>query len=131
MGLRGAAAVADHWVQTDCQANHKGLAGWVGRLACGRHVASYVATQGGVVALLYAIAGNGNHHWWGLLYGLLISAVTHYWADRRTTLERLADLTGKGEFYRRGESCGRGSYQLDQSWHHGWETVAAVVIGSL
>jgi hypothetical protein len=32
--------VADHWVQTDHQAGHKGLPGWAGRWACGKHVAT-------------------------------------------------------------------------------------------
>lgn len=127
IGLRVAAHVADHWVQTDCQATHKGLKGWVGRLACGRHVASYVAVQGLTVVALYAVSGS-HQHWWGLLWGLGLSAVTHYWADRRRPLQKLAELTGKGEFYKRGEVLGSGAYALDQSWHHLWETVGAVLI---
>lgn len=127
MGLRAAASVADHWVQTDCQACDKGLPGWKGRLACGRHVASYVATQGLAVAALFWVAG-GRQHWLGLVLGLLLSAVTHYIADRRTPLQKLAELAGKGPFYKRGEVLGSGAYALDQSWHHGWEAIAAVLI---
>lgn len=146
--LRAAAHVGDFWVQTDCQAVRKGWhkgdlvatgpgedpepvrSHWVGRLACGRHVAGYVAAQ--LVALVAAGAVCGLR--WGLgglLGGLAVSAATHYWADRRSPLERLSDRLGKGEFYRRGEGLGRGSFHLDQAWHHGWEFVAALMIGAL
>lgn len=98
--------VADHLVQTHHQATYKGQPGWAGRLACARHVATYTATTAAAVALL----------WWlfdlpisslGFLAGQAISAVTHYVADRRTPLERLASWgpfarMGKGEFYRLG-----------------------------
>lgn len=127
VGMRSAAHFADHWVQTDCQATNKGLKGWIGRLACGRHVSTYVATQGVATAALFAVAG-GHQHWWGLLWGLLLSAVTHYWADRRSPLQKLAEKVGKGGFYKRGEVLGSGAYALDQSWHHLWETVAAVIV---
>lgn len=149
--LRAAAHVADFWVQTDCQAMHKGLhkgdemsvvpraeedskivltSHWVGRLACGRHVATYTGTQ--LVALV-AVGVVAGHGWGlpGLLWGLLASGATHYWADRRRPLEKLADQLGKGDFYRRGEGLGRGSFHLDQAWHHGWEFIAAVLIGVL
>lgn len=125
--MRAAAHFADHWVQTDCQAQHKGMQGWVGRLACGRHVSTYVATQGVFTTVLFALA-NGGTHWWGLLWGLLLSGVTHYWADRRTPLQKLAEKVGKGDFYKRGEVLGSGAYALDQSFHHVMETVAAVLI---
>lgn len=150
MGMRSAAHFADHWIQTDCQAMHKGLrkgdkvllkkrphdlepdvvtlkSSWIGRLACGRHVSSYVATQAVVTMVLFAIA-HGGQHWWGLAWGLTLSAVTHYWADRRSPLQKLAEKVGKGEFYKRGEYTGSGAYALDQSWHHAWETIAAVLI---
>src|SRR5256885_16927252 len=63
--------------------------------------------------------------------GLAVSAVTHYIADRRTPLLRLAEamqpVTGKADFYRLGApregrddnpSLGTGAYALDQSWHY-------------
>lgn len=37
--------VADHWVQTDEQAQTKGGVGWRARAACAAHVVSYTATQ--------------------------------------------------------------------------------------
>src|SRR5690606_5472138 len=61
---------------------------------------------------------------------LAVDAISHYWADRRTTLLALADwlgrtvLPGKGEFARLGDGSaaptGTGAYALDQSWHVGW-----------
>lgn len=90
--------VADHWVQSSHQAGHKGKPGWEGRRACAAHVASYT-----LVTTLTTLAV------WllldlpitlpGVLLGQAVSAVTHYWADRRTTLQRLATLADKAEFY--------------------------------
>jgi hypothetical protein len=37
--------VADHWIQTQHQADTKGCPGWPGRIACAAHVASYTATH--------------------------------------------------------------------------------------
>jgi hypothetical protein len=119
--------VADHWVQTDHQAGHKGLPGWAGRWACGKHVATYtVMTTLAVLAAwaLFALPLTLT----GVAVGQAISAVTHYWADRRTPLALLAALTGSGRFYRLGAprpgrddnpSLGTGAYALDQSWHPG------------
>jgi hypothetical protein len=128
--LRAAAHVGDFWVQTDCQAVRKGDPGWAGRLACGRHAGTYVGTQ----LLALVVAGVLAGHGWGLsglTWGLTASGATHYWADRRKPLERLSDRVGKGEFYRRGEGLGRGSFHLDQAWHHGWEFIAALMIGAM
>lgn len=125
-GLYAAHQIADHWVQTDDQACAKGKAGKDGAIACAQHVASYTATTTAVtVGLNRALRLNAG--WRGILAGQLISAGTHYWADRRYTLEALADATGKGDFYRRGEYLGKGSYALDQSWHIGWLAVAALL----
>lgn len=151
LGLLVAHHVADHWIQTDWQAQHKGLAGWPGRLACARHVTTYTLTTAATVAVL----------WWlfalpitplGFVFGQTVSAVTHYWADRRFTLQRLCDRLGKGNFYRLGSprdyivqasgwefdsvlvaakldnpSLGTGAYTLDQSWHWAWLFVAALL----
>jgi hypothetical protein len=94
--------VADHWVQTHAQACAKGAPGWPGRRACAAHVATYTAVTAGVVALLWAglrlPIGPA-----GFVVGQLASAVSHYWADRRTTLARLAEAIGKGDYYRLGQ----------------------------
>lgn len=127
--------VADHWIQTDHQACTKGKAGWPGRLACARHVATYTACTVGVVGLL-GVLHLAAFTPAGFVLGQLVSAVTHYWADRRSTLAKLAALLGNGRFYRLGApreghddnpSLGTGAYALDQSWHWAWLAVAALV----
>jgi hypothetical protein len=128
-------AVADHWVQTSHQAQTKGGAGWVGRRACAAHVATYTA----ITAAALGAA------WWafdlpidpaGFVLGQLVSALTHYLADRRTPLARIAARAGRAGFYALGAPreghddntvLGTGAYALDQSWHQGWLAVAAVL----
>lgn len=95
--------VADHWIQTSCQAMTKGGKGWAGRWACARHVCTYTAATAGVVGLLGALH-LAVFSVWGFLLGQVVSAVSHYWADRRTTLAALAAALGSGEFYRLGAS---------------------------
>lgn len=136
-------SVGDHWVQTSAQSAAKGRPGWVGRLAGARHVATLTATK--LVILLPAAVLLGLHlSVWGLLAGFGVDAVTHWWADRRTTLAWLAKVTGKGEFYSLGTGThpahpvtsggkpaahlGTGAYALDQSFHHLWLLVAALLI---
>lgn len=128
--------VADHWVQTHHQACTKGAPGRVGRVACAMHVASYTATA--VVALAVTAWTVGLHlSVLRVVAGLVVSGVSHYWADRRSTLARLAAVLGKSGFYALGSprpgrddnpSLGTGAYALDQSWHIGWLWVAALVI---
>lgn len=90
--------VGDNWIQTHRQALTKGQRNRGGQLACLVHVATYTSTTAGVVGLL----------WWlldldisplGFVLGQLVSAVTHYWADRRYTLAWLAGRLGKTPFY--------------------------------
>lgn len=136
-------SVGDHWVQTSHQAAYKGAEGWVGRLADARHVATLTATKGIVLAPVVWLL-DLDLTYLGLLLGFGVDAVTHWWADRRTTLARLAELTGKAEFYALGTGAhpahpvtarggpaahlGTGAYALDQSWHHAWLLVAALLI---
>lgn len=83
----------------------------------------------------------------GLVAGLGVDALTHWWADRRTTLAWLARVTGKAEFYSLGTAAhpahpvtadgkpaatlGTGAYALDQSFHHLWLLIASVLIATL
>lgn len=131
--------VADHWVQSSHQAGRKGLPGWPGRRACAAHVAGYTL----VTALTTALV------WWvlrlpitltGFAAGQAVSALTHYWADRRTTLAWLARLLRKGEFYRLGTpragrednpTLGTGAYALDQSFHWLWLFMAALLTATV
>lgn len=134
--LFAAHQVADHWVQTEHQAMHKGDAGWYGRLTCARHVATYTALAAVALGVLGWRVGLplpvGQ-----VALGLAVSAVTHYWADRaagrrKVTLWRLAKVLRKEGFYFLGDRgaapCGTGDYASDQSWHIGWLFVAALII---
>lgn len=139
IALYVAHSVGDHWVQTSHQSANKGRPGWAGRLADTRHIATLTVTK---VAVLLPVA-------WlldlrlsvlGIVVGLGIDAASHWWADRRTTLAWLANVTGKGEFYRLGAPragrddnphIGTGAYALDQSFHHLWLLVAALIIATV
>lgn len=138
-------SVADHWVQTSCQAVEKGFGPpgsetklmRRGQLACLRHVATLTATKW-LLVLIVVVPFHVKLNWWQVLAGLTLDAVSHYWADRRWTLEELARYVGKGEFYDQGTDLvdvagerrphiGTGRYALDQSWHHLWLLIGAWV----
>jgi hypothetical protein len=124
--------VGDYWVQTHRQALGKGLPGWAGRRACAAHVATYTLT----LAACLALAG-----WWlrmpvsvvHAVAGLAASAVTHYAADRRRPLQRLAEalgasvVPGKGEYWHAGNGVATGAAHLDQAWHWLWLFAAALL----
>ncbi|WP_432042755.1 DUF3307 domain-containing protein [Streptomyces cadmiisoli] len=139
IALYVAHSVGDHWVQTSHQSAHKGRPGWVGRLADARHVATLTLTK---LAVLLPVAWQLDLRLsvLGTVAGLTVDAVTHWWADRRTTLAWLARVTGKGEFYRLGAPragrddnphIGTGAYALDQSFHHLWLLVAALIVATV
>ena len=138
VSLYAAHEVADHWLQTHHQACGKGAPGWAGRILCARHVTTLTATKGAALLLAAVVLGIGLHPV-AVLVGLGVDAVSHYWADRRTTLAALADrlgrrlIPGKGDFARLGDGMaaptGTGAYALDQSWHVGWLFVTSLVVG--
>ena len=128
--------VADHWVQTQHQADAKGRPGWPGRIACAAHVASYTATAVLALAAVHLTLGVPLAPW-PVAAGLTVSAMTHYVADRRTPLKRLAEQVGAGRFYALGipragrddnPSIGTGAYALDQSLHYLFLFIAALII---
>ncbi|MFF4415231.1 transcriptional regulator [Streptosporangium sp. NPDC001559] len=136
VALFAAHSVGDHWVQTHHQACAKGVPGWEGRIACVKHVLTLTATKAAALAALALVTGVRLAPL-ALLAGLGADALSHYWADRRTTLARLADAIGKGGFYQLGAPrpghddaphLGTGAYALDQSWHIGWLFAAALII---
>ncbi|MEU9149379.1 transcriptional regulator [Streptomyces sp. NPDC048417] len=139
IALYVAHSVGDHWVQTSHQSATKGRPGWVGRLADARHVATLTLTK--LAVLIPAAALLGLHlSVPAVVAGLAVDAASHWWADRRTTLARLAALLGKGEFYRLGAPragrddnphIGTGAYALDQSFHHLWLLVAALIVATV
>lgn len=130
VALYAAHQVGDHWVQTHHQACGKGAPGWAGRMLCARHVATLTITKTATLTLVAVVCGIGLHPA-AVAVALAMDAVSHYWADRRTTLLKLADRIGKGEFVRFGDGkaapTGTGAYSLDQSWHIGWLLVTALV----
>jgi hypothetical protein len=133
--------VMDHWGQSSHQAANKGRHGGraenrIGRRACLAHVATYTLGTGLAVLVIDRLFADVSVSPLGFLLGQVVSAMTHYWADRRFTLARLATATGKDAFYRLGApreghddnpSLGTGAYALDQSWHEWWLGVAAVL----
>ncbi|MET9176742.1 hypothetical protein ABZX88_00705 [Kitasatospora aureofaciens] len=131
--LRAAADVADHWIQTDHQActkgqhdHNDGQSSAAGRRACAAHVATYTATQAAVLLAGTRLLGIRLRPGPGAA-ALAVSAITHYIADRREPLRRLADATGKGNFVRLADHGMNGAYALDQAWHHAFETCAALI----
>lgn len=123
--LRVAADVADHWVQTDHQAQHKAKPGREGHAALARHVASYTATQAAALLVGNRLLGLGLRPR-SMAAALALSGATHYVIDRRWPVRRTAEATGKGRFYELGGPLG-GAYLLDQATHHLAEAVAAYV----
>lgn len=139
--------VGDQWVQTRHQALTKGSPGWVGRRACLGHVASYTLTAVVMLAVV-ALVLDLDVTVGGVAAGQAVSAATHYWADRRTTLRALAERLGHGDYYQVGMprpglpgvvsdsgeavafdnlTTGTGAFHLDQSWHLFWLLVTALV----
>ena len=134
--------VADHWIQTNDQAGRKGLPTWAGRLACARHVATLTATKLAALTAMGWVTGWRPAHVVALTAGLTVDALSHYWADRRTTLAKLAEwveragINGKTTFLTLGTprpghddnpSLGTGGYALDQAFHLGFLAVAALI----
>lgn len=146
-------SVGDHWVQTSCQSALKGQhdrnpgeSSRVGRLACTRHVIGLTITKALLLAVVVLVLDLPVTAL-GIAAGLGIDAVTHWWADRRSSLAWFAKVTGKGEFYSLGTGThpaapvtakgtpaghlGTGAYALDQSFHHFWLLVAALLIAAV
>lgn len=112
----------DYWIQTHAQAIRKALPGRPGRRACAGHVATYTITQAWALVLASAVL-QVPFAWQQVAAGLAVSAVTHYAADRRVLLQRLAAVIGKGEYWDNG-----GAASLDQAWHLTWIFLAALLI---
>lgn len=124
--LTAAHQVADHWIQTDHQARTKGGRGRRAQMACARHVATYATTQAlAMVGAARWLSVPLTGRWTGA--ALVLSAVTHYVADRREPLRKMAKATGRGPFYGLASGGLNGAYLLDQSWHYGWIFAAALL----
>lgn len=138
LGLYVAHRVGDFWVQTSHQAQHKGDPGVSGVRACAAHVGTLTLTKIFILGVQYALTDMYPDPIW-LIVGLSVDAISHYWADRRTTLENLAVKLRKHEFYQIGRDTvhirsapgshlGGGSHALDQAFHVAFLWVGAVLI---
>lgn len=131
--LHAGHTVGDYWVQSNRCAQAKGGDGWAARRACATHVATLTATQGVFLAVATVSSGerlNARR----ALAGLSVNAVSHYVADRRAPLRKLAGRLawiGKDDFYEMGDPpLATGAHALDQAWHVGWCAIAAAIIAS-
>jgi hypothetical protein len=130
--------IGDQWTQTHHQACGKGQPGWTGRSLCARHTMTLIATKLATLAItavvlhLHLSAGH-------VAIALVIDGASHYWADRRTTLARLARAVGKSGYYQLGSprpghddnpGTGTGAFHLDQAWHLAWTWAAALIIAA-
>ncbi|MET7304645.1 transcriptional regulator [Embleya sp. NPDC005575] len=127
VALYSAHQFGDHWIQRSTEAMGKGAPGLSGRWMCGRHVATLTATKLGAVALAWFTLGLSIGVV-GLVVGLAVDAASHYWADRRTTLRRLAHAAGKGGWW---DNDPQAPYLLDQSWHVAWLLPTALIIATV
>lgn len=97
--------------------------------ACAWHCLTYTATQAVAVGIGARVLGIRLHPG-AAAAALALSGITHFIADRRVpggALETLATKTGKGNFFRLADHGINGAYCLDSAWHHGWETIAALI----
>ncbi len=127
---------ADHWLQANSDALSKGGPGWRGRRACARHVAVLTAALAVALAVTALATGARFSVPWTAA-ALAVNAVTHFWADRRSTLAAFAARIGKGVMWGIGQpragrddnAClGTGAYALDQSFHTFFLLVTALII---
>ena len=94
--------------------------------ACAAHVATLTLCQIAALAVV-ALYTDAAFAVLNLVLGLAVNAASHYWCDRRSTLEGLAyalHRTGKHDYYRVG------SAQLDQAFHMGFLLLSAVIISA-
>jgi hypothetical protein len=131
--LHAGHTVGDYWLQSNHQAQTKGMPGVEGRRACATHVAALTAAQAAFIALACTVGGERISVRRGVL-GLAVNAVSHYAIDRRDhgvmpVLCRVLRRFGKEEFAEVGKpGLASGASYLDQAWHIGWCAVAATII---
>lgn len=125
--------LADYFVQTDHQAQHKGLTGSrsnEGRRNCAVHAITYTATLAGVLGLALnvedvAFSTTASLVVWA---ALILNGITHYVIDRRWTLEALARFMGKSGWI---DADREALPKLDQAAHVVLLGVFALAIAAL
>ncbi|MEU3452101.1 DUF3307 domain-containing protein [Micromonospora sp. NPDC006766] len=117
--------LGDHIVQTDWQANHKALPGWLGVRAMAGHLVGYhacmVAALAGLAAVGVPLTVTGS------AVGLGFSAVTHGFLDRRWPVRWILEHTGSRDFAA-SQTPLPGGYLADQSLHIACLFVAALLV---
>jgi len=111
VAMLAAHELADYWAQSEREAKHKGADSAKGRVACTSHVATYTAISTAAVLAADRYLGLGLDPR-RIAAGQALSAITHYAADRREPLRRLACWAGKRPFWESG-----GALHLDQAAH--------------
>ncbi|MFE9536646.1 hypothetical protein [Streptomyces sp. NPDC006691] len=133
--------LADHVIgQTDVQANGKaapsatevaeGVSPRRGWGACLGHVAQYHLVMAGLLALAWAVLPlelSGT----GLAVGLIVSAVTHAFFDRRWPVRWLLEHVGSKGFADLKAAGMNGMYLTDQALHQTALLVSALLITRL
>lgn len=97
-GLFAAHGIADHWLQTVHQVNHKGDHSARGQWTCARHAAVHVLTAAPVLAAIVVLLDVPLTAT-GLAAGQAWTFTTHYLIDRRWTVRKVAGWIGKDEFH--------------------------------
>lgn len=152
IALFAAHQFGDHWGQAHRDALGKGAPGHAGRLRCLSHVADLTVYKAGFLTMAVLATGATLPNLWTVAAILGLDAASHYWADRaashpgkkgrRVTLEALADVVGKTEFWNLGKTVvdadgnpaphmGTGAYALDQSFHVFMIFIASFFMGVL
>jgi hypothetical protein len=123
--------IGDYFVQTDHQAQHKGLRGHrtrEGRLNCFVHALTYTFTHIAVMFTVFLLAEYDGPY---LLVGciLALNGLTHYVIDRRWTLEWFArDVLGKSGWIDNDPTA---LATLDQAAHRALFLPVAVAIAAV
>lgn len=112
-------SVGDYWVQTSWQAERKEHS----HVACSLHIATYTMTLL-LFLVVVSVRFDVDLSISRVIVALSVSAVTHYLADRRRPLRRVALAIGRD----RSWIDNGGLALLDQSWHTFWLFVCAIVI---
>lgn len=141
--LIAAHQVGDHWFgQSHHEALNKGGIGdhsAEGRRCAARH-ALKMAAHSAVFLVLAELFTGARFGLVAFTVAILVNSVSHYFIDRRWTLEWFANKTGKGDFYRLGNDTvnasgtrafhiGTGAYALDQAAHWFFVFVSALILG--
>lgn len=123
----------DYFIQTDHQAQHKGLTGErsrEGRWNCLKHVVTHNHTMAATVSIIFITHGVPNT-WTNIaaLVGVIVAdAVTHYVIDRRWTLRWFAERLGKKAWI---ENDPQALPVMDQAAHTIIIFIGALVLAAL